>query len=146
MFHLKPSRTWCWHVKAYFLGQAWMPDHKTCTQSQKINQKYLQHTCPMGQARYSFHLPFSSILQILLARGNGASTNVEPLSIGTSFPSHTQNLKVTSRYLAPLLLILVEFFLDENVPSNLHSLSALVQCDSWTPLEAWPKLILSFSS
>ena len=25
MFHFKSSRTWRWHVKAYFLGQAWMP-------------------------------------------------------------------------------------------------------------------------
>ena len=29
IFHLKPSRTWFWHVKAYFLGQAWMPGHET---------------------------------------------------------------------------------------------------------------------
>ena len=35
IFHLKPSRTWFWHVKAYFLGQAWMADHETCTHSQK---------------------------------------------------------------------------------------------------------------
>ena len=32
---LKPSSTWFWHVKAYFLGQAWMADHETCTHSQK---------------------------------------------------------------------------------------------------------------
>ena len=32
----------------------------------------------MGQARCSFHLPHSYNLQILLARGKGASTNVEP--------------------------------------------------------------------
>ena len=32
----------------------------------------------MGQVKYHFHLPFSYDLQILLARGNGASTNVEP--------------------------------------------------------------------
>ena len=32
----------------------------------------------MGQARCIFHLPHSYNLQILLARGNGASTNVEP--------------------------------------------------------------------
>ena len=47
----------------------------------KVNPKYIQHTCPVGQARYSVHLPFSCNLQILLARGNGASTNVEPWSI-----------------------------------------------------------------
>ena len=76
--YLKPSGTWCWHVKAYFLELAWMPDHKTLHTFSKINQKYIQHTCPMGQARYSFHLPFSYYLQILLARGNGASTSVEP--------------------------------------------------------------------
>ena len=35
IFHLKTSRTWFWHVKAYFLGQAWMADHKTCTHSLK---------------------------------------------------------------------------------------------------------------
>ena len=29
----KPSITW--HVKAYFLGQVWMPDRKACTRSQK---------------------------------------------------------------------------------------------------------------
>ena len=75
MFHLKPSRTWTWHVKAYFLGQAWMPDHILFS---KVNLKYIQHTYPVGQARYSFHLPFTYNLQILLARGNGASTNVEP--------------------------------------------------------------------
>ena len=47
----------------------------------KLNSKYTQHTCPVGQARYSFHLPYSYNLQILLARGNGASTNVEPWSV-----------------------------------------------------------------
>ena len=30
----KSSRT-CWHVKAYFLGQAWIADHEICTHSQK---------------------------------------------------------------------------------------------------------------
>ena len=44
----------------------------------KVNPKYIQRTCPVGQARYSFHLPYSYNLQILFARGNGASTNVEP--------------------------------------------------------------------
>ena len=46
----------------------------------KVNPKYIQCTCPVGQARYSFHLPFSYNLQILHARGNGASTNVKPCS------------------------------------------------------------------
>ena len=40
----------------------------------KVNPKYIQRSCPVGQARYSFHLPFSYNLQFLLARGNGAST------------------------------------------------------------------------
>ena len=44
----------------------------------KINMKYTKRTFPVGQARCSFHLPHSYNLQILLARGNGASTNVEP--------------------------------------------------------------------
>ena len=44
----------------------------------KVNLKYIQGTFPVGQVRYNFHLPFSYDLQILLARGNGASTNVEP--------------------------------------------------------------------
>ena len=44
----------------------------------KVNLKYTQHTCPVGQARYSFHLPYRYNSQILLAWGNGASTNVEP--------------------------------------------------------------------
>ena len=44
----------------------------------KVNLKYTKHTFPVGQARCSFHLPHSYNLQILLARGNGASTNVEP--------------------------------------------------------------------
>ena len=47
----------------------------------KVNQVYIQHTCPMGQARYSFHLPFNYDLQILLAQVNRASTNVEPCPI-----------------------------------------------------------------
>ena len=47
----------------------------------KVNLKYTKCTFPMGQARCSFHLPRSYNLQILLARGNGASTNVEPCSI-----------------------------------------------------------------
>ena len=34
-----------------------------------VNTKYIQRTCPVGQARYSFHLPLSYNLQILLARG-----------------------------------------------------------------------------
>ena len=44
----------------------------------KVNLKYTKHTFPVGQARCSFHLPHSYNLQILLARGNGASTNVVP--------------------------------------------------------------------
>ena len=42
------------------------------------NLRYTKLTLPVGQARCSFHLPHSYNLQILLARGNGASTNVEP--------------------------------------------------------------------
>ena len=44
----------------------------------KVNLKYTKRTFPVGQARCSYHLPHSYNLQILLARGNGASTNVEP--------------------------------------------------------------------
>ena len=47
----------------------------------KVNLKYTKRTFPVGQARCSFHLPHSYNLQILLARGNGASTNVEPCNI-----------------------------------------------------------------
>ena len=43
----------------------------------KVNPKYIQRTCPTEQARYSFHLPFSYNLLILLARVNRASTNVK---------------------------------------------------------------------
>ena len=44
----------------------------------KVNLKYTKCTFPVGQARCSCHLPHSYNLQILLARGNGTSTNVEP--------------------------------------------------------------------
>ena len=44
----------------------------------KVNLKYTKRTFPVGQARCSFHLPHSFNLLILLARGSGASTNVEP--------------------------------------------------------------------
>ena len=44
----------------------------------KVNLKYAKCTFPVGQARCSFHLPHGYNLHILLARGNGASTNVEP--------------------------------------------------------------------
>ena len=47
----------------------------------KVNLKYTKCSFPLGQARCSFHLPHSYNLQILLARGNGASTNVEPWSL-----------------------------------------------------------------
>ena len=40
--------------------------------------KYIKHTLTVGQARCGFHLPFSYDLQILLAWGNRASTNVKP--------------------------------------------------------------------
>ena len=46
----------------------------------KVNLKYTKRTFPVGQARCSFHLPHSYNLQILLSRGDGASTNVEPCS------------------------------------------------------------------
>ena len=46
----------------------------------KVNLKYTKCSFPVGQARCSFHLPHSYNLQILLARGNWASTNVEPCS------------------------------------------------------------------
>ena len=62
-----------------------MADHKTCTRTfSKVNLKYTKRTFPMGQARCSFHLPHSYDLQILLARGNEASTNVEPCMCGRS--------------------------------------------------------------
>ena len=47
----------------------------------KVNLKYTKRTFAVGQARCSFHLPHSYNLQILLARGNGASTNVEPCTL-----------------------------------------------------------------
>ena len=47
----------------------------------KVNLKYTKGTFQVGQARCSFHLPHSYNLQILLARGNGASTSVEPWSL-----------------------------------------------------------------
>ena len=50
-----------------------MPDHTFS----KVNLKYIQRTCPVVHARYSFHLPFSCNLQILLGPGNRASINVE---------------------------------------------------------------------
>ena len=43
----------------------------------KVNLKYIQRTFQVGQARYSFHFPFTHYLQILLAQGNRASTNAE---------------------------------------------------------------------
>ena len=45
----------------------------------KVNLKYIQHTCPVGQARYSFHLPFSYDLQILLAQGKHQCRALGPL-------------------------------------------------------------------
>ena len=58
MFHLKPSRTWYWHVKAYFLGQAWMPDHKIGTLyiigELEIYTVYL----PGGASKIQFSLAF----------------------------------------------------------------------------------------
>ena len=60
----------------------------------KVNLNYTKRTFPVGQARCSFHLPHSYNLQILLARGNGASTNVEPW--GPSEPSKMEeNFKAT---------------------------------------------------
>ena len=44
----------------------------------KVNLKYTKCSFTVGQARCSFYLPHSYNLQIPLARGNGASTNVEP--------------------------------------------------------------------
>ena len=43
------SRTWWWHVKAYFLKQAWMPGHMAA----KVNPKYMQRTCSVGKEIYS---------------------------------------------------------------------------------------------
>ena len=34
-YNISFKTKWFWHVKAYFLGQAWMADHETCTHSQK---------------------------------------------------------------------------------------------------------------
>ena len=49
----------------------------------KVNMKYTKRIFPVGQA--SFYLPHSYNLQILLARGNGASTNVEPCTVLSLF-------------------------------------------------------------
>ena len=55
----------------------------------KVNLKYTKRTFPVGQARCSFHLPHSYNLQIILARGNGASTNVEPWRLFYVFMRHS---------------------------------------------------------
>ena len=44
----------------------------------KVNLKYIQLPSTEGLARYSFHLPSSCYLQILLARDKRARTNIEP--------------------------------------------------------------------
>ena len=41
----------------------------------KVNPKYTQHACPVGQARYGFTCPTAIIYKFYLP---GASTNVEP--------------------------------------------------------------------
>ena len=45
--------------------------------SSKVDPKYIQRIYSVRQTRFSFHLPFSYNLHILLAQGNGASTNIE---------------------------------------------------------------------
>ena len=39
-------------LKAYFLGQAWMPDHKTCTHSQKETQNIYSLLAQWGKQYY----------------------------------------------------------------------------------------------
>ena len=46
----------------------------------KVNLEYILCTCTVGQAKYSFCLPFSHNLPILLARGSAKNTNAEPWS------------------------------------------------------------------
>ena len=76
-FHLPLKNRMCWYVKAYFLTSLDARPQNLHTFSQ-VNLKYIQLTCPVRPAHYSFHLPFNYNLLILLALGNGASTNVEP--------------------------------------------------------------------
>ena len=78
IFHLKPSRTWFWHVRSIFPRTSLDGRPRNLHTFSKVNLKYTKRTFPVGQARCSFHLPHSYNLQILLDRGNGASTNVEP--------------------------------------------------------------------
>ena len=77
----------------------------------KVNLKYTECSFPVGQARCNFHLPHSYNLQILLAQGNGASTNVEPwpLNITTGElwydgPLYSGFLHMTDDMLGPSLM------------------------------------------
>ena len=68
MFHLKPSRIWSWHVIAYFLEKAWMPDHKLAYILKSKPEIYTAYilaqwgkqdtvlTCPSAII-YKFYLP-----------------------------------------------------------------------------------------
>ena len=71
MFHLKPSRTWCWLVKAYFLGQSWMPCHKTCTSSQKSTWNIYSLLAQWGKQDTIFTSPSAIIYKFYLPGATG---------------------------------------------------------------------------
>ena len=56
---------------------------------------YIQHSCPVGQARYSFHLPFTYDLQILLAGGKHQCWALLMMLLAMIWPiqNDAQNLK-----------------------------------------------------
>ena len=66
MFHLKPRRTWCWHVKVYFLGQALMPDHNTCTHSQNLTWNIYSVLAQWGKQDTVFTCPSAIIYRLYL--------------------------------------------------------------------------------
>ena len=76
--HLKPNRTWCWHVKAYFLGQAWMPDHKTCTHSQKQTRNIHSILAQWGKQDTVFTCPTAVIYKFYLPGATGQAPMSSP--------------------------------------------------------------------
>ena len=52
----KPNRTWFWHVKAYFLGQAWMPLTTNLHTYTKSKPKIYKVYFPSGASKMQFSL------------------------------------------------------------------------------------------
>ena len=61
----------------------------------KVNSKYIQCTCPVGQAKFSFHLPSAIIYKFYLAGATGKAPMSSPVGVMSYFGHAVANISMS---------------------------------------------------